>query len=65
MNKQVGIFNIDVWEGGSPIWIVLTFRNGDRIQFDSRDLPDLEYAVQFAKRRVEEQTALRRGESRE
>lgn len=53
MGKRVGGFNIDVWTGGAPIWVVLKYDGfGDevRMQFRSEKLHDLKYAVEMAMR---------------
>lgn len=44
MKATYGKFEVDVWEGGHPVWCYLEI-NGDTIRIDHRDLRDLEYAV--------------------
>ena len=53
MNKQVGNFNIDVWDKGSPIWIIVTYE-GSEFKFISEELDDLLYALQKTKEIISE-----------
>ncbi len=47
--SKAGEFEIDVWQGGWPIWCVIS-RQGERLtQVDARHLPDLAYAVERAR----------------
>jgi hypothetical protein len=50
---QGGDFNIDVWDGVCPIWVVLRTKNGITMQFNALELRDLEYAVRQARREAQ------------
>lgn len=52
-DKQVGDFHVSVSDP-SPVWIEVRHRGGNYFRFDSRDLPDLIYAAQWALRVADE-----------
>jgi len=59
MRKTVGNFEVDVWQGGYPIWIELKHGN-DMLKFSHTELADLEYAVQAMRTAATQQLPVKR-----
>lgn len=49
MRKQVGEFELEVWNSGYPVWIHIRFENQE-FKFHHSSLADLEHLVREAKR---------------
>lgn len=50
---QYGIFYVDVWKGGYPVWIEVGHEAGRAIlKFRHDEIDDLIYALQKAKRQA-------------
>lgn len=47
---RAGEFEINVWEGGHPIWAELFYRGERMCQINSLEFRDLQYAVKSARR---------------
>lgn len=61
MTKTIGDFEIEVWTGGSPVWVHIRHnssefqRQGIEFKFSAQHLPDLKYAVECAIREADAQ----------
>tara|TARA_R110000803_G_scaffold198048_2_gene261729 strand:- start:495 stop:689 length:195 start_codon:yes stop_codon:yes gene_type:complete len=50
MNKTIGEFSLQVWEGGHPVWIIIKDSQGNEIKLNHRSISDLEHVVREAKK---------------
>lgn len=47
---RAGSFEVNVWEGGHPIWVRISYEGAELMKgIDARHLPDIAYAIERAR----------------
>jgi hypothetical protein len=50
VKTQYGMFDVEVWQGGYPVWVHIRDAQGNELKFQHGHLRDLQHAVKQARR---------------